>query len=138
MPDKMLRMIDPKIRATMGKAGMTSEEGVAKFEARSERELQQQIESWLRLQRIEVLRPRMDKKTGIKVGWPDLSLSIHGAFVSFEVKTATGTLSPDQERQHALMRAEPNCAQVHVVRSLQEVIDIVRPMLEARNGGLVS
>ena len=55
-------------------------------------------------------------------GAPDIIGCFHGTFVGLEVKTATGKLSDDQKAFAAVVRA--NGGQYHVVRSIEDVIDL--------------
>lgn len=124
--NKMLSLMSKQDRAPMGKAGVTTKEANAKHEALAEREIQRQIEAWLRSQEFYFVRSRMDRKTSVQVGTPDYIVSAYGCFVAFEVKTATGKLSEAQERAGAQIQA--NAGRFHVVRSLAEVVSILKDL----------
>lgn len=132
LPDNILRRMSPQDRKPMGKAGMTSDEALTKAIARSERDLQGQISNWLNLKGIWFYNARMDKKTTAKVGTPDFLLCFTEMVGStefrrptaLEVKFGNGRLSIEQEQTKR--RMEANGWRYHVVRSLIEVIEIVR------------
>lgn len=90
-----------------------------------ERGVQDEIDLFLRYKEIVFIRPRMDKKTTIKKGWPDFTFALRGRAVAIEVKVPGEKPTPEQERIHAQMRAEPNCWLVYVVYSCAEVKEIV-------------
>lgn len=67
----------------------------------SERELQDTIESMLRLRDILPLRQRMDKPTSGAVGWPDFTFAIGGEAFAVECKVGSNDLSDAQKRVKA-------------------------------------
>jgi len=78
----------------------TAEEAQAKFAARSERELQNQIAQYLRLKGIWFFQARMDKPTSGQVGTPDFLMNGY----ALEVKFEKGKLSDEQIECHDRMR----------------------------------
>ena len=64
------------------------------------------------------------KKRGVKAGVPDLLFCWRGNLYAIELKTRTGSLSPDQITQRSLIR----CADARwaLCRSLDDVIDKLR------------
>lgn len=112
----------------MGKAGVTNAEAEAKFDAKAEKEIQRQIDAWLRSQEFYFIRSRMDRKTSVQVGVPDFVVCAYGAFIAFEVKTSTGRLSYDQERAQGQILA--NMGKCYTVRSLSEVISVIKALNE--------
>jgi hypothetical protein len=85
------------------------------------------VESKIQQKIIKYLSTKMavaTKLTSMQRGWPDLLVVLPGGTVLFlEVKTATGRLSPHQIRIHAELKR--NDANVYVVRSIEEVSDLV-------------
>jgi hypothetical protein len=127
--DKWLKLVSDKDKKLLG---LTSpEELMKKAWAKTERQLQNQIVQYLGLRGIEVVRSRMDRKTtGVK-GTPDLIFSVRGPCgiprpCAFEVKMDNGVLSRAQNDMLQRMRTSPNAWDVRVVRSLVEVIDLMR------------
>lgn len=96
LPEHMLRLVDPHDRACLGKAGLTKAELLERAVIRIEKDLRNQIESWLRLQGVEVIRARTDKRSTINVGAPDLIFAWAGLPIAFEVKMPGEKLDPDQ------------------------------------------
>lgn len=92
----------------------------SKADLKAERDLQNQIASWLRLHDIWTDWDAMNKRrTGTK-GTPDFLFSLNGCACALEAKFGDGKTSPDQDKAIAAMRA--NGWRVAVVRSLEEVI----------------
>lgn len=119
LSDKMLRMISAQDRAPMGKAGITYAEAQVKADVKSERELQNQIENWLRLNSIPAFRQRMDRKSNMPIGTPDFLVCWRGCFYAFEVKVGNNKPTKEQEQCLDAIRAAGGFA--FVVRSLMEV-----------------
>jgi hypothetical protein len=126
---KWVEMVSVEDRKRLGIA--TAEELMKKAWAKTERQLQNQIVQYLGLRGIEVVRSRMDRKTtGVK-GTPDLIFSVRGPCgiprpCAFEVKMDNGVVSRAQNDMLQRMKASPNCWDVRVVRSLIEVVDLMR------------
>ncbi len=105
----------------MGRAGMTAAEGQAVVEAKTEKELQNHCINWLRLHCHCYLQIPFGKKTGIRAGYPDITVFLPGGKVLLvEAKSpAGGELSEEQESFHAEYWAATG-ETVRVVRSLDE------------------
>ena len=103
LPDTFLSCIDAKDRLPMGKSGLTAGECDEKFLRKRERDLRNQVIGYLRIREIEFCTARTDKRSRMTVGWPDITCAIGGYPVAFELKSATGKLSPEQELCHAKM-----------------------------------
>ena len=90
-----------------------------------EQRLQGEIIAWLRGEGYEPGYSRMDKKSSLPLGWPDIFFAAHnGRAVAFEVKTPTGRTSPEQDERIARMQAAGWTVQV--VRSLESTKDFLR------------
>jgi len=102
---------------------MTAGEAWEKFTAKSERELQKLIASYLMQRGIVFCRPAMHKRSTITTGWPDFTFAVNGQACAIEAKFSGGRLSADQERAIEEMRR--NGWKVAVVYSLAGVIDFL-------------
>src|ERR1043165_8946289 len=113
LPNNYLKCLSAKDRKALGKAGLTAEEAIAAYEAKSERELQRQIVSLLRLKGIEPIVSRMDKRTSNNIGTPDILFAVIGSYrasdtaCAWEVKLPGRDLSEDQERMKIRMTEPP-------------------------------
>lgn len=96
LPDKAKMQMLASDRSKLGKAGRTMIEIDAKNEAKSERELQEQIAGLLRIKCIYFVRSRMDRKTTTKVGTPDFLVCLNGRFEGWEIKVGNNGLSDEQ------------------------------------------
>ncbi len=133
VPESWLRCMSPEDRKAMGKAGMTAEEAIAKFTAKSEKQLQSQIVNLLRLKGIEVCWHRTDKKSAATVGWPDLTFCVriddYPPFpCAWEIKFGDGELSDDQRRMAIRLQSPPNYWQWREVRSVDQALALLRDM----------
>ena len=66
------------------------------FGQKSEKLVHHTFEAWLRLNEIPFIHSRMDKKSTIRVGWPDFSIFSEGKTVFVEFKQAGKQLTPEQ------------------------------------------
>jgi hypothetical protein len=86
IPPNILKCMPEEERKPLGKAGMTQPEADAKFVARREKEIQENIAALL----------RMDRKSTAPIGTPDFIFAVHGRACAVEVKTPEGVLSDEQ------------------------------------------
>ena len=124
LPNHVLEKMCPEDRKKLGKAGMTIREAMEKAIAKSEKDLQEQIASWLRLHEIAFYRAAMHKKTTGTVGWPDFTFAVKGRACALEVKFGANNPEPAQYECMAGMRK--NGWRVRVVRSLEESIAAIQ------------
>lgn len=128
LPQKFLKAMRPEDRNPMGKAGVTTPEAKAKFDARTEKEVHKQICQWLDLHEIYYVHHRMDRKSGIASGAPDFHLQranlVRPFCVGIEVKVNGNTLSEEQERVRQKMMDSD--WEYYIVSSLQEVIELMK------------
>ena len=95
-----------------------------------EQRLQGEIIAWLKSAGYEPGYSRMDRKSTLPLGWPDIFFAArNGRAVALEVKTATGCTSPEQDERIARMQAAGWAVQV--VRSLEFTKDFLR-LVETR------
>ena len=126
LPPNVLRCMPEGDRHRLGKSGMLPEEALAKADVKAERDLQRHIGNLLRLRGIPFNQSRMDRRTSCAVGWPDFTFAVGGVPFAWEVKTAKGQLTGEQDVLHVLMRA---CGwRVSVIRSVQQALDVLNPL----------
>jgi len=94
----------------------------SKEQAKSEKELQDQIAGHFEIAGTVVVRSRMDKKTSVAVGIPDLLFALKGAPVAMEVKLPGEKLTKEQEKMMANMKK--NGWLCHVVYSYDQAVEI--------------
>lgn len=131
LPDNILRRMDPRDRAKLGKAGVTAAEAGEKRLRKEESELHKHIANYLRQHNVWFSHSRMDRKTTQQCGTPDFLLCYiyFGAMIekmptAIEVKVGGRKLTQDQESVREQMVA--NGWRYHVVSSLQELVEIVK------------
>ena len=95
-----------------------------KQEIKTEKQLQDQIAGWLEIQGTVVIRSRMDRKTTVAVGTPDLLMSIRMRPVAMEVKLPGKKLT--EEQRNIMLRMTGNGWACYTVRSLDEAILIYK------------
>ena len=130
-PDSFLSKIpaDQRRQLFPGTAGMTRHEAIAASIARDEKELQRQIEQLLLRHGIRVTRQRMDRKSNIAVGNPDISFSCRGRAIYWEIKMPGRRPDPDQIRAMAELSSPPNSAIVRVITSYIDAYDELQRLL---------
>ncbi len=125
LPENVRRCMPKDEREGFGKAAMTSAEGEAKFKERNERAFQRQISDYLRMKGVNfVFNARMDCKTSNPVGTPDFLFCFRGCFIAIEAKQP-GTY-PTKEQADVLKAIEKDGGRVSVVRTLHEVVELLR------------
>lgn len=94
-------------------------------EAKSEKQLQGQLEGLLRRRGVKFpIRPRTDRKSTINEGAPDIMFSLPGVgSVAWEVKMPGQKPRPEQLRAHDLMREDG--WRVYVVTSYAQALEIL-------------
>lgn len=111
LPSHVLKLIAPDQRGgkdgpMRGNLGLTSEEAQDKYAKREEaKQIQLPFAQWLGLHGIPYLQPRSDKKSGIRVGWPDFTVLYGGKAVAIECKWPGCKLRPEQEAVRADLEA---------------------------------
>ena len=91
----------------------------------SERRLHELIEAHCRAQGWLAIHSRMDWETTLAKGVPDFVIyADRGRVITIECKSRIGKLRPEQAAWHRM--AELNGHKVHVVRSFQEFLEVVR------------
>lgn len=96
IPEHIRQKMNPEDRQIVGKAARTNEEAAALQEAKSEKELQNLIVNYLRLRNIVVGRQRMDRKSNLIIGYPDIWFAFNSVPIAFEVKLPGKSLTSEQ------------------------------------------
>lgn len=122
-PENLLRLMSPADCAKYGNGGLTRDECAAAYEARSEKDLQQKLEQLLLRRGHLPRRQRMDRRSNMALGMPDIQFEIFGHSVHWEVKFGAGRTTAEQDKIIAGLQAEPNRAIVRVIRSYREGLD---------------
>jgi hypothetical protein len=117
LPNHCLELVSPEIRKTLGKAGLTASECREVALARSEKELQGQLQNLLLLNNVKFpIRNRMDKRPTVAVGTPDILFVLAGIPCAWEVKMPGQKPRADQEKAMNEMQADGwRCAVIHSV-----------------------
>lgn len=126
LPENILSKISKKDRAPLGKAGRTAAECQEVQVARSEKELQNQIEALLRRRGYIPARQRMDKRSNLAKGMPDFFFSVNGCAVYWEVKFGKGSTSPEQDSMILKLTEHPNKAFATLIFDYQHALDCLR------------
>lgn len=99
-------------------------ESESAFTARSERELQVQIETMLRRYGVHVIRSRMDKRTTTAKGTPDILFAVAGRAVAWEAKMPGK--KPTQEQVDTLAAMSANGWITAVIDSYDQALSAYR------------
>jgi len=131
LTDKILRLMSPEDRKSFGKAGMTAEEALFKAKAKSERDLQKLIISYLGLKGIVPIWARMDKKTTTPLGTMDLLFAVRVEVAhacAWEVKMPGEEMTDEQKLMAVKMSTEPNAWEWNIVTSLDQAKSLLNAM----------
>jgi hypothetical protein len=123
IPDNILRLMPKEERERLGKAGITRDEAVQSAEAKNERDLQDQIQAFLQIREIIVGRQRMDKKSNMIEGWPDIVFCYRGIPWAWEVKLPGK--EPEPHQQACLEKMRANGWRVAVVSSVSHARELI-------------
>lgn len=99
----------------------------------SERQIQDGLCAYLRKNGLAFIRNRMDKKSCIRVGWPDITVVHCGRAWLCETKTATGKLSAKQKE--VISELLENGTPVKVARSVEEAIGSLMTWMGIEHAG---
>ena len=99
-PDGFLRCLSKADRVKMfpGTAGLTRKECAERYDAGQEKQLQQDICAWLKMQPdcFVEMPPRMDKRTTLQKGRPDFVACVCGIYLAIEAKASGGLPTSEQ------------------------------------------
>ena len=134
-PSEEFKRLNPHVFAegTLGQVLLEPKDPpVTKENLRLEKQLQVQILNLLRLNGIEPLWFRTDKKTTATVGWPDFTFAVEQGLKSvpivWEIKLPGGHLSPDQQRMMHRLTDPPNAWVYRVITSVDEALNELRKL----------
>lgn len=132
LPENIRRCMPTEQRKQL--AIPTNDEANAKFVARREKELQNQIANLLRQRNVVFFQQRMDKRTTGRVGQPDFIFAIRGRACAVECKMPFSYLTVEQG--DVLTSLICDGWHIFVARGLDEFIVWLNAMeaTEARNG----
>ena len=119
------RKLNPHLNPAYG-AEKFDEALAKKSEPKKEKELQNQLYSLLYRRGHRPRMQRMDRRSNIALGMPDISFEVGGQSVHWEVKLPGKNPDPHQVRILEELSASPNNAIVRVIRSLREGLDHLR------------
>lgn len=95
-----------------------------KEEAKSEKQLQDQITAYLERHGTVVIRSRMDRKTSNNLGTPDLLFAIRMRAVAMEVKLPGKKLT--EEQHNMMLRMTGNGWACFTVHSYDQAVEVIR------------
>jgi len=110
-------------RDQLGKGAMTKQEAEEKYEAKAEKEIQNDIVAYLGQREIFVVRSRFGRRTTTNCGTPDLLFAYKEIPFAWELKATEGALQPEQERASIMMLR--NGWRWSIVRSVQQAKEIL-------------
>ncbi len=130
LPDALLKRIAPAERKAAGLPPPLSElvsRAAAKSDVKREKELQNQIENFLRLRGITAIRSGMHRKTSNNLGTPDFLFAIWGRAVALECKLPGRHPTEDQKRVMAGLVKDG--WYVKIVHTLDEALAVLAALL---------
>jgi hypothetical protein len=108
------------------------DEAVRKIgEAKNEKALQNQLYSLLYRRGHRPRMQRMDRKSNIAIGMPDICFEIGGKSCHWEVKMPGEDPRPEQAKVMAELEGPPNFAHVRVIRSYREGLEDLAALAQA-------
>lgn len=134
LPDRVKALMRPEDRKAMGKAGMTTEEALAKADLQAERDIQAGLAGLLAIREVTPLVMPFGKKSGCTPGWPDLTFAYLGIPCAWEVKTVKGTCQPEQIKMR--VKLERDGWRYEVVRSIEQARGILNQLLAENDAKL--
>jgi hypothetical protein len=124
LPDHMKLKMDGDVRKGMGRAGMTREEAIRKFERGDELQEQKVFRAWLYLHEMPFIYSKPFIKASIQSGLPDFHVFRDGRLIAFEFKSKTGRISTEQEEKMDLYRK--NGCEVLIVHTAAVAIEMTK------------
>ena len=96
----------------------------------TEKRLQDQIEQMLKRLGCWVIRQRMDRRSNVAIGTPDILFAWDGAAVAFEAKLPGK--QPTTEQRQAMAHMERNGWRVFVVHGVGEAAEILEQFTKTK------
>jgi hypothetical protein len=100
--ENIMRHMDPETRKIHGL--LLAEEQAQKADRETERKMHVEVSRECLRQRIGVIEARMDRRSTIPKGHPDMTLMKNNQLMLLELKAANGRLSNDQEERIAHLK----------------------------------
>ena len=114
---------------------MTASEAQERYTCGREKELKALVVNWLNLQGCWIFSQGMHRRTGGRIGVPDILACVpDGNFLAVELKTSGGRLEPAQTSELERIRAAGGIAVV--ARCLEDVMHAFRKARERQLGGV--
>lgn len=117
-----VRALNPKLDPARG-ARSFDEAAEKMAEPKRERDLQNQLYALLYRRGHRPRMQRMDRKSNLAIGMPDICFEFYGRSVHWEVKMPGKDPEPEQIAVMQALEREPNFAAVRVIRSYREGLD---------------
>lgn len=130
IPDQMKSKIDPKYRkGALRRLAPTASEVNAKVAHKHEKEIQDDVYSYLERNRWAFTWSPMNRKTRAKIGTPDfIGCTPSGKFFAVECKLQGNVLSEEQRR--FLERVQESSGAWIVARSSQQALEFLKGLAE--------
>jgi hypothetical protein len=139
LPEKILRLLSPADRASLGKGGMSAEDVLQRGRVKAERDLQNLIDNYLRMRGVVAIRSRMDAPTSNNKGCPDFLFCVnvrnasddfggrlHPVACAWEVKLPCEKMTKDQTDMAAKLSDEviggPNAWRWALITSVDDAL----------------
>lgn len=134
LPDRLLKLMSPEDRQSLGKAGTLASEAGAKCADKSEKAMQAEIQAYCDLRGWPCYRNRMDRKSTGRPGTPDFAICVpmvnrgfyFGAFVAIECKMPGN--KPSEEQLDELEKVALAFGFELVATSSKEAIDWLKKL----------
>ena len=134
-PESFLSKLPPEERARLGhplsgpvRAFNTTEGELKRYVAKTERQLQRDVATWLNKRQFYYVSPRIDRKTTLAKGAPDYTVAVDSKFVAIECKcwTTKGKLTPEQEDTMRRVTGGNSRGVYLIIHSIEELEDAFR------------
>ncbi len=97
---------------------------------KKEKELQNQLYALLYRRGHRPRMQRMDRRSNIALGMPDISFEVGSRSIFWEVKLPGKNPTDEQSKMISELEAHPNCAHVRVIRSYKDGIEDLQRLYE--------
>ena len=128
-PSKAFVAANPHLYGPAAVAGLMAASKVMPpdvAEPLTEKRLQDQIEAMLKRLGCWVIRQRMDRRSNVAIGTPDILFAWDGAAIAWEIKLPGK--QPTTEQREAMAAMERNGWRVSVVHSVGEAAEILEQL----------
>jgi hypothetical protein len=112
LPENLLKCISPADRKQLGKGGLTAQECQDRFASRTERAEAKLFAQWLTGRELLFIQARADRKSTIRVGWPDFTILGDGRTLLLEMKCPHVQPTKEQIRCVNALRSAGFCCEI--------------------------